>query len=59
MHPVPRVPFTDLHWTYTYDARLSGFGPLFWEALLLALLLVWRRWTLPCTLALLIVVLHL
>src|SRR5690606_31321624 len=36
--PVLRVPFTDLHWRSRYDSRYSGFGPLFWEALLLALL---------------------
>ena len=55
MLPVPRVPFTDLHWTYTYESRFSGFGPLFWESLLLALLLVWRRWTGPPALVVLAV----
>jgi hypothetical protein len=54
--PTPRVPFTDLHWTYTYEPRFSGFGPVFWEALLLSCLLLLCRRRLLGTFAMIAVV---
>jgi hypothetical protein len=35
--PDVRFPFREVRWKPRYDARFSGFGPLFWEALWLAL----------------------
>ena len=43
--PEIRIPFTQVRWEPRHEARFSGFGPLFWEALLLsgAALLARRR----------------
>jgi hypothetical protein len=35
--PVARWPFTQWTWRHRYDPRFSGFGPLFFDALLLLL----------------------
>jgi len=39
LRPEPRLPFARPTWTHQFDARFSGFGPLFYEALLLGALL--------------------
>ena len=40
--PSARLPFTGISWRHQYDARFSGFGPWFFEAVLLSVL-VWVR----------------